>query len=66
MEKIRFYYKFKDETESISDTIVDMTCSRDSGVSLEEVVETFVKFLEAVGFSPKKAMEYFPEEMSWD
>jgi len=63
MEKIKFHYEFKDEAESIADTDIDMTCSRESGLSLEEVTETFIKFLEGVGFSPVKAREYFPEEM---
>lgn len=66
MESIKFWYTFTDENKNMADLDFDMTVSKEDGVNLEEVCETFIKFLEAVGYSPSKAREYFPEEMPWD
>ncbi len=66
MESIKFWYTFTDENKKMADLDFDMTVSKEDGVNLEDVCETFIKFLEAVRYSPAKAREYFPEEMPWD
>lgn len=66
MESIKFWYTFTDEKKEMADLDFDMTVSRENGVKLEDVCETFIKFLEAIGYSPASAGKYFPEEMPWD
>lgn len=64
MESIKFWYTFTDEKKEMADLDFDMSVSREeNGVKLEDVCETFIKFLEAIGYSPARAREYFPE---WD
>jgi len=63
MESIKFWYNFTDETKEMSDIDIDMSVSNENGVHLGEVCETFIKFLEAIGFSPAQAREYFPKEL---
>lgn len=66
MESIKFWYTFTDEDKEMSDLDFDMTVSKEDGVNLEDVCETFIRFLEAVGYSPAKAREYFPKELKYD
>ena len=66
MESIKFWYNFTDEKKEMSDVDFDLSVSNESGIPLEDVCETFIKFLEAVGYSPARARDYFPEEMPWD
>ena len=62
MESIKFWYTFTDESKKMADFDFDMTVSKEDGVNLEDVCETFIRFLESVGYSPAKAKEYFPDE----
>jgi len=62
MESIKFWYTFTDETHKGSDFDFDLSVSNEDGVHLEDVCETFIKFLEVIGYSPEKAREYFPQK----
>ena len=66
MESIKFWYNFTDEKKKMSDTDIDLSVSNEDGILLEDVCETFIKFLQAVGYSPAKALEYFLEEIPQD
>lgn len=66
MESVKFWYTFTDETGDQANLDYDLGISKEDGVSLEDVCETFIKFLELMGFSPARAREYFPTEMELD
>ena len=66
MESIKFWYNFTDEKKELSDLDFDLSVSNENGIHLEDVCETFIRFLETVGYSPAKAREYFPKELDYD
>lgn len=66
MESIKFWYTFTDEKKEMSDFDFDLSVSNENGIHLEDVCETFIKFLEVVGYSPAKAREYFPKRLEHD
>ena len=59
MENIKFWYTFTDEKKEKSDLDFDLSISNEDGIHLVEVCETFIRFLETIGYSPAKAREYF-------
>ena len=63
MESIKFWYTFTSETDDQANLDYDLSISKEDGLSLEEVCEIFIRFLELMGFSPARAKEYFPTEM---
>jgi hypothetical protein len=58
MENIKFWYTFTDEKKEKSDFDFDLSISNEDGIHLAEVCETFIRFLEVIGYSPAKAREY--------
>lgn len=58
MESIKFWYTFTDEKGDMPNLEVDMTVENEYGVHLQDVCETFGRFLTSVGFSTEKAAEY--------
>jgi hypothetical protein len=66
MESIKFWYNFTDEKKQMPDFDFDLSVSDENGVHLEDVCETFIKFLKVIGYSPEKAKEYFPDELDYD
>ena len=66
MESIKFWYNFTDETKEMSDVDIDLSVSNDNGILLEDVCETFIKFLDVIGYDPASARKYFPKKMEYN
>lgn len=66
METIRFWYTFEDENKEMADTDVEISVSKADGVHLQDVCDSFVSFLRAVGYSTDGLAKYFPKELDWE
>lgn len=61
METIRFWYTFENKDGDMPVNDVEISVSSEAGVSLRDVCEAFVHFINAAGYSPARLSEYFTD-----
>ena len=64
MERIKFKYLRTDDYDDSNTTgnvKMDIQDKNDCGLLIGEVCETFVHFMEAVGFTENQVLDYFKE-----
>lgn len=58
MEEIKFSFKFDGEGMMMDKKVI-VECKNEDGLSVPDVCEAFVEFMESAGFSVDNIYEYF-------